>query len=134
MKNRRGSALLLAVVMSAVMLTLAVFLLKMVYNGHATASYLVGREKAFWLAEAGLAAGKTRLAHNPGWYTDLSHYPEDDPRWVKEAAVGYCESLGEGSYKLVREKDQDRIYAVGRRGRAAVVLKLDLAASKREEI
>jgi hypothetical protein len=134
MKNRRGSALLLAMVMSAIMLTLAVFLLKMVYNGYVTASYLVMKEKSFWLAEAGLVAGKVKLVHNPGWYTDLPHYPEDDARWVKQEAVGFWESFGEGSYKLVREKDQDRIYAVGRRGRATVVLRLDLASSKREEI
>ena len=134
MKNRCGSALLLALIMSAVMLSVAVFLLKMVYNGSATASYLVMREKAFWLAEAGLAAAKVKLVHNPGWYTDLSHYPEDDSCWIKEEAVGFCESLGEGSYKLVREKDKDRVYAVGRRGRMRVVLKFNLASSKREEI
>lgn len=93
MKNRRGSALLLAMVMSAIMLTLAVFLLKMVYNGYATVSYLVMREKSFWLAEAGLAAGKVKMVHDPGWYTDIPHYPEDDVRWVKQEAVGLWESL-----------------------------------------
>lgn len=134
MKNRRGSALLLAMVMSAIMLTLAVFLLKMVYNGYATVSYLVMREKSFWLAEAGLAAGKVKMVHDPGWYTDIPHYPEDDVRWVKQEAVGLRESLGEGGYKLVREKDRGRVYAVGKRGRATVVLRLDLASSKREEI
>ena len=129
MKNRRGSALLLVVVLSAVLMVLGVILCKMIYNNHATVSSLVAREQAFWLAEAGLAAGKVELVRNAGWYTDLSHFPEDDVSWLREAAVGRREMLGEGSYKVVREKDKDRLYSLGFKGKAVVILKREFTTS-----
>jgi len=127
MGNKRGSALLLAIMMVSVLLTLAVILSKIVYNGYATSVYLLRREQAFWLAEAGLEAGKVELNRNPGWYTDLPRYPENDTRWIKLEAIGLRQNLGEGSYKLVREKDRDRFYAAGFKGKAVVVLKIKFA-------
>lgn len=124
MKNRRGSALLLVVILCAALMTLAVILTKIVYNCYATAALLEQREAAFWLAEAGLETGKVRLAHNPGWYTDLPHYPEDDLSWLKTGAVGERGVLPSGAFKVVREKDQGRLYAVGTRARTLVILKI----------
>lgn len=119
---------MLIVLLTAIFMTLAVFLSKIVYNSCATTAFLLRREQAFWLAEAGLEAGKVNLNHNPGWYTDLPHYPENDNRWLREGAVGERQSLGGGWFKVVREKDKNLLYAVGGRGRAAVVLKIEFAA------
>ena len=107
-----------------IILVLGVILTKIVYNTYASAHALVEREQAFWLAEAGLEKGKVELKHNPAWYTDLPHYPEDDVSWLKAGAVGQKERLGEGWFKVVREKDKDRFYSVGIKGKAVVVLKL----------
>ena len=125
MKRRKGWALLPVIMTSAMLMVLAVFLSKIVYNSFASVAYSTQREQAFWLAEAGLEAGKVKLHGNPNWYTDLAHLPEDDAEWVKAVAVGETEFLGEGAYKLVREKEKNRLYAAGRRGKAAVVLKVE---------
>jgi hypothetical protein len=122
--NRRGSALLLVIILCAALMSLAVILTKMVYNTYATEDLIGKREAAFCLAEAGLEAGKVKLARNPGWYTDLPHYPEDDGGWLKSGAVGEKSALPSGSFMIVREKDEARLYAVGIVGRARVVLKI----------
>ena len=129
MRGRDGSALLLVIVVLTVFMVLAVILAKIVYNGYASTSFLVQREQAFWLAEAGLEAGKVELSHNLSWYTDRPHYPEDDLSWLKSEAVGERGGLGGGFYKVVRERDKDRFYAIGFKGQAAVILKVKFAAA-----
>jgi len=126
MNKRRGVALLSVIIIVSLLMSLAVIMAKMVYNEHGTAVNLLRREEAFWLAEAGLAAGKVKLVQNPDWYTDLPHYPEDDSHWLKEEARGIVESLGSGEYKIIREKDQNQLFAVGHKGRSRVVLKIEL--------
>lgn len=113
----------MVIVFSAVLMVLAVFLVKIVYNGYATAAMLIKREQAHWLAVAGLETAKVRLARNPGWYTDLPHYPESDDRWLKEEAVGEAQNLESGRFKVVREREKRSIYAVGMQGRAVVILR-----------
>lgn len=125
MRGRSGSALLAVIVVSAVLLILAVFLLKIVYNGHATVSLLLKREQAFWLARAGLEAAKVKLAHDPDWYTDLPHFPEDDEKWIRQEAIGQRGNLGDGWYKIVRERGKANFYSMGVRGEAVYFLKSD---------
>ncbi|OGB89275.1 hypothetical protein A2625_03815 [candidate division WOR-1 bacterium RIFCSPHIGHO2_01_FULL_53_15] len=132
MRLRSGSALILVVSLCAVLMTLAVILTKMVYNTYTTAVLIEQREAAFWLAEAGLEAGKVKLARNPGWYTDLQHYPEDDVRWLKAGAVGEGGSLPSGTFVIVREKDQARLYSIGSRGRVRVILKIEFTTAPYE--
>jgi len=122
-KGKRGSALLSVIVVSAVLLMMAVFLLKIVYNGHATATLLLKREQAFWLARAGLEATKVKLAHDPDWYTDLPHFPDNDEKWIKQEAVGQKEGLGDGWYKIVRETGKAQFYCMGVKGEAIYFLK-----------
>lgn len=125
-KCRKGSALLLVIFLSGLFLVLGAILLKMVYNGRVADGGFYSREQAFWLAEAGLEKGKAELSVNPSWYTDLPHYPEDDRKWLKDGAVGQKAKLGEGSFKLVREKGENRLYALGFRSKAVVVLKIKI--------
>lgn len=122
MKNRRGSVLLLTVLIGGLMLALGVFLAKIVYNNYATAGFLADREQAYWLARGGLAAARVALVHDPSWYTDLPHYPEDDPDWLKRTSRGATALLGEGNYKLVRVIGSGRYFAVGLKGKAVVIL------------
>jgi len=114
--------LVLATVLAGLWLSLGVFLVKIVYNGHVTAALLVEREKAFWLAKGGLVWARYQLAHQPNWYTDLPHWPEGEREWLIVFSKGAVGELGEGSYKVVREMGKPRYYAVGLKGKAIVIL------------
>lgn len=126
MRSRSGAALLVAILVAGTLLPLAVFLGKMVYNNHVAIVLFYRREQAHWLAEAGLSTADVELAKNPSWYTDLPHFPDGDRFWLKNTAAGFGQSLGEGTFKIVREKDRAAVYAVGRSGQAVVILKKEL--------
>jgi len=121
---RKGSALILTILILSLFAALAAFLTRVFYNNYSGARLALVREQAFYLAEAGLEKGKVELAHNPGWYTDLPYYLADNPQWLIGYAAGQKNDLGEGSYKVVREKGKNRLYAVGHKGKGIVVLKL----------
>jgi len=112
--RRRGSALLPVIVIVSVLISLAVILTRRVYNSYMTEALIGQRERAFWLAEAGLEAGKARLAANPDWYTDLPSVP----------TVGAAGVLPTGSFLMVRIKGQDTLCAFGRSGKAKVGLQI----------
>jgi hypothetical protein len=118
--------LILVIFLSGLFLTLGVILLKMVYNDRVAAGGFCDREQAFWLAEAGLEKGKVELVENSNWYTDLPHYPEDDFKWLKEGAVGQKAKMGGGGVKIIREKGVNRLYALGFRSKAVVILKIKI--------
>ena len=114
MRERSGSALLIVIIVTSALLTLAVILTKIVYNSYATEALIGQREQAFWLAEAGLELGKARLAQNPDWYTDLPG----------AATVGEPGGLPSGSFLIVRVKDQATLCSFGSSGQAKVGLKI----------
>lgn len=124
-KQRGGSILLLSTLFSAILFFLAVVLFKIVYNSYVTVNCMVEREKAFWLAEAGIERAKVVLKKNPNWYTDLPHLPEDDVDWLKKKAVGERTNFGGGGVKIVKEREKGRVYALGFNGKAVVVIKKD---------
>lgn len=109
--KRTGSALLIVILATSALMALGVILARIVYNESVGEALAGQREKAFWLAEAGLEAGKAKLAHNPGWYTDLPHGP----------AVGETGFLPSGSFQLVRTKGGNKLTSTGRSGRAKAV-------------
>lgn len=121
---KKGSALLLVVIVAALLTSLAVFAVKIVYNECAGGTWRLQREAAFWLAEAGLEQAKVYMAQNAGWYTDLPHSPADDSNWIRKAAVGENWTLGGGRFKIVRETGKAQVYAAGFYGKASVVLRL----------
>ena len=123
-KNKQGSALLLVIFILATFMVLGVLTAKIVYNYYASANAILQREQAFQLAEAGLEKGKVELVHNPNWFTDLPYYLEDNVSWLVGYAVGQETQLGQGSFKIVREKNKNRLYSIGFKGKGMVVLKL----------
>ena len=114
----------MSVLLTSLFIVLGVLFTRMIYNGSTTAYASAERLAAFYLAEAGLEKGKVELAHNPNWYTDLPYYLEDNSNWLINYAVGQTNPLGEGSFKAIREKDKNWLYAVGYKGEAVVILKL----------
>jgi hypothetical protein len=122
---KKGSALILMILIIATFTVLAALFAKIVYNDHASANAALLREQAFYLAEAGLAKGKVELAHNQNWYTDTPYFLEDNVHWLASYALGQETALGEGSFKVVRERGKRHFYAVGKKGKGLVVLRLD---------
>lgn len=114
----------MVILIISVSLILAALFVKIVYNSYATASAVLQREQAFYLAEAGLEKGKVELVHNPNWHTDPPYYLPDNIPWLVNYAVGQETSLGEGSFKIIREQGKDRLYSVGLKGKGVVVLRL----------
>lgn len=121
---RKGSALILVIIILSLFAVLSAFLTKIVYNNYSGARQALVREQAFYLAEAGLEKGKVELEHNPNWYTDLPYYLADNSQWLIGYATGQKSNLGEGSYKVVREKGKNHLYSVGYKGKGIVILKL----------
>jgi len=125
MKNKqRGYALILVLIISALLLSLAGLFAKMVYNSMAGGNSVYGRAQAFYLAEAGIEKGKAELTSNSNWYTDLSHSPEDDADWLINTATGQTNNLGEGTFKIIREQGKMLLYSVGKRGKGICIQKI----------
>ncbi|MBI5399615.1 hypothetical protein HZB07_03250 [Candidatus Saganbacteria bacterium] len=125
---KKGAALLIAILLTGLFLMLAVFSSRIVYNAYNSVNAAWQREQAYWLAEAGLEKGKQELGRNLNWYTDLPYYLVDNVAWLVRFSVGEETDLGEGAFKIVKEKGRDCLYAIGSRGKALVVLKLTFAA------
>jgi hypothetical protein len=125
--GRQGSALILIVFIIAAFTILAALFAKIVYNNYASANAALLREQAFYLAEAGLEKGKVELVHNSNWYTDLPYFLEDNVTWLAGYALGQETTLGEGAFKIVREKGETNLYAIGKKGKGVVILRIDFS-------
>jgi hypothetical protein len=125
---RKGSALLSVIIIFSILFILAGLLTKIVYNNYSSTNAALMREQAFYLAEAGLEKGKVELTHNPNWHTDLPYYISDNIQWLITYASGDKNDLGEGSFKVVREKGKNRLYSIGIKGKGIVVLKLEFSS------
>ena len=126
--------MLLVIFMVGIFIFLGAINAKIVYNYYASANAVLQREQAFHLAEAGLEKGKVELVHSPNWYTDLPYYLADNVAWLATYAVGQETDLGEGSFKIVREKDKNRLYSIGSKGRGMVILKLKFSNPPFEDL
>ena len=89
----------------------------------------IQKEKAFYLAEAGLEDGKSIISVNQNWFTDAPHSPVDDAPWLIDVAKGSIKQFGGGSYKIVRESGKSTIYSVGyfKGGRSVVRVKYNIS-------
>jgi hypothetical protein len=109
----KGQTLIIALLIISALLAAGAIFLKTVFSDVSMVSLYVQKEKAFYLAEAGLEDGKSIIASNPGWFTDNPHAPADDPGWLIDGAKGAVKQFGGGSYKIVRESGKNIIYSVG---------------------
>jgi Tfp pilus assembly protein PilX len=123
----KGQALIIVLVVIAALLAAGAIFLKTVFSEKSMVNLYVEKEKAFYLAEAGLENGRSIIAANPNWFTENPHLPADDPDWLMNKAAGSVKQFGGGSYKIVRESGDNVIYSVGyfRGGRSAVRIKFN---------
>lgn len=109
----RGQALIIVLVVISALLAAGFIFLKVVLSERSMADLYLQKEKAFYLAEAGLEDGKSFIAANTNWFTDNPHSPADDADWLISGAKGADSQFGGGSYKIVKESGKNIIYSVG---------------------
>jgi hypothetical protein len=133
--NSKGQALIIVLlVISALLISGAIFL-KIVFSERSMVNLYIEKEKAFYIAEAGLEEGKAIVFANPTWFTDAPHSPDDDVNWLMEGAAGSVKQFGGGSYKIIRESGNNMIYSVGcyRNGRSVVRSRFNISPFKVSE-
>ena len=104
------------------LLVAGMIFMRIVISERSMTGLFIQKEKAFYLAEAGLEEGKSIIASNPNWFTDNPHSPNDDASWLMDVSKGSIKQFGGGSYKMVRESGKNIIYSVGQfKGARSVV-------------
>ena len=131
----KGQALIIVLVIVSAMLFAGMIFLRSVLSEATMASLFIAKEKAFYVAEAGLEDGRSIIAANPNWFTDNPHSPNDDASWLIDAANGSIKQFGGGSYKIVRESGKNIIYSVGqfKAGKSVVRIKFNINPFKAYE-
>jgi len=123
--SSRGQALVIVLVVITALLTAGIIFVRIVLSERSMEELFIQKEKAFYLAEAGLEEGKSMIVLNPNWFTDVPHSPADDTTWLIDIAKGSIKEFGGGSYKIVKENGKNTIYSIGyfKGGRAIVRVK-----------
>jgi hypothetical protein len=118
--SSRGQALVIVLVVITALLAAGIFFVRIVISERNMEELYSQKEKAFYLAEAGLEDGKSVIAANPNWFTDNPHMPADDTAWLIDGARGAIKQFGgampdgrQGSYKIIKESGKNIIYSVG---------------------
>jgi len=127
--SSRGQALIIVLVVITALLAAGIFFVRIVISERNMEELYSQKEKAFYLAEAGLEDGKSIIAANPNWFTDTPHSPSDDTSWLIDVAKGSIKQFGGGQYKIIRESGKNIVYSVGyfKSGRAVVRLKYNVS-------
>jgi hypothetical protein len=127
--SSKGQALVIVLVVITALLAAGIIFVRIVISERNMEELYIQKEKAFYLAEAGLEDGRSIIAANPNWFTDNPHSPADDTDWLIEKSKGSIKQFGGGSYKIVRESGKNTIYSVGylKGGRAVVRVKYNVS-------
>ncbi|MFH1709561.1 MAG: hypothetical protein ABH860_00635 [bacterium] len=128
----KGQALIIVLLVISALLAAGAMFAKIVISERSMVNLQGLKEKAFYLAEAGLEDGKSVISANPNWFTDNPHTPADDTNWLIDGAAGAIKQFGDGSYKIIRESGKNIIYSVGyyRSGRSVVRVKYNVGPFK----
>jgi Tfp pilus assembly protein PilX len=122
--NSKGQALVIVLLMISALMVAGAIFVKIVFSERSMADLYVQKEKAFYLAEAGIEDGKATITANLNWFTDNPHSPADDSAWLMNTAKGSVSRFGGGSYKVVRESGKNIIYAVGYSGNGISLIRV----------
>lgn len=120
----KGQALVIVLLMISALMVAGAIFVKIVFSERSMVDLYVQKEKAFYLAEAGIEDGKAMISANLNWFTDNPHSPADDSAWLLNTAKGAVIQFGGGSYKIVRESGKNIIYSVGYSGSGRSVLRV----------
>jgi hypothetical protein len=135
MRKSKGHALIIVLLVISALLASGALFLKLVFSERSMVNLYIEKEKAFYLAEAGIEEGKTIIAANPNWFTDSPHSPDDDVNWLMERAIGSIKQFGGGRYKIIRESGKNMLCSVGyyRGGRSVLRIKFNVSPFRPSE-
>jgi hypothetical protein len=68
--------------------------------------------RVFYLSESGLEHGKSHVAGDNLWFTETAPVTDNKNRLLTVSA-GAIYLFGHGGYKVIREKNKNRIYSIG---------------------
>lgn len=120
----KGQILIVTMLIMAALITAGAVFLRNIFTERISEVLFVQKEKAFYIAEAGIEEAKSVIAANPAWFTDNPHHPDDDASWLINSAKGTIKQFGGGSYKIVRESGNDSIYSVSSYGQGRAVIRV----------
>jgi hypothetical protein len=120
----KGQALVIVLLMISALMVAGAIFVRIVFSERSMADLYVQKEKAFYLAEAGIEDGKATITANLNWFTDNPHSPADDSSWLMNTAKGSVSRFGGGSYRVIRESGKNIIYSVGYSGSGRSVLRV----------
>ena len=133
--SSRGQALVIVLVVITALLAAGIIFVRIVISERSMEELYILKEKAFYLAEAGVEEGKSIIAANSNWFTDNPHSPADDADWLIEGAKGSIKQFAgavpdgrQGSYKIVRESGKNTVSSVGyfKGGRSVLRIKYNV--------
>ena len=133
MKEQKGIALIIVIILFALLLSSGAYLLRFAFMDHKMAVSEASKVKAFYSAEGGVEWARTKLSSNPDWFTDLPHTPADDITWLLKDAAGFNFLVGDAHCKIVRENGKYRFYSIGYLGdkikgsRGVSVIRIDFS-------
>jgi len=113
---KKGFSLLAVIFFLAIVLLACGFAVKIVVAQMSSVKDEALRLKTFYAAEGAIEWAKAKVAEEPLWYTDPSHSPQDDIKWLIAGALGYKMSVGGTNCKIIREQGKAIIYAIGYNG------------------
>lgn len=131
----KGQALVVVLILISALILAGTIFINIIFSERSMANLYIQKEKAFYLAEAGLEDGKSTIATNPNWFTDNPHTPADDADWLIDGAKGAVSQFGGGGYKIVKESGKNIIYSVGnfKGARSVIRIKFDVSPFKAYE-
>jgi len=135
--DQKGIALIAVISLTAALLVMGLTLAKLVISDLQSANLQLDGVKAFYLAEAGIEFAKNKLNKDCHWFSDLPG-KQVSFEWLTKEAAGHFpggEQLGEGSFKIIRIKDQNKVYAVGSlKNKAGCIIELEFSLAPFKQI
>jgi hypothetical protein len=119
--KRNGFAIITALVLGSIIMALAISLTTLLISELKTNKMQKEKNYVFFLAQAGIEKAKWQIINNPSWEGTDEPYEgteKDRKLWLirnqrEGGSTGLIESLGDGFYKIVKEKEINSIYSVG---------------------
>jgi hypothetical protein len=111
--NNKGQILIIVMLIMSALLMAGVLMTRAILSEQFMINMFINKQKAYYLAEAGIEDAKVLILNNPNWFTDNPHTPDDDSDWIIYLSTGCIKKLGSGSYKIVRESGKNAVYSVG---------------------
>ena len=111
-RPRKGSALLTVLAIMSVLLIMILSVSKAALSDARLSRIKLDQAKVFYLSESGIEHGKSKIAADPGWFTDDMSVGKDKTLLLSVCA-GNKYILGDGGYKIVRAKGKNELYSIG---------------------